>query len=94
MQMHLRCSLGNFPSCIVGDLIQFINDKVGRSDLQAPLYLYVKNEIIVSQNSTMAELYQEFREDDFLLYLAFYEENIHRDVPIRRSSFKAEAHVS
>lgn len=61
-------------------LIQFINSEVGRPD-QAPLYIYVSNELIVSLDSTMAELYQEYREDDFFLYLAYYEKNIHKHIP-------------
>jgi hypothetical protein len=68
-----------YPISAVSGLIQFINNEVGRSD-QAPLFIYVKNEIIVSLESTMAELYQEYREDDFFLYLAYYERNIHRNV--------------
>ena len=66
-------------------MIQFINNKVGRGD-SAPLYIYVKNEIIVSFESTMAELYQEYREDDFFLYLGYYEENIHRHLPVEKSA--------
>ena len=84
-----NCTLHRVSSALVGDLIQFINNKVGRAD-QAPLFLYVKNEIIVALESTMAELYQEYREDDFFLYLAYYEENIHRDLPIVRPGPSAQ----
>lgn len=70
---------------LVGDLIQFINSKLYRSD-HAPLFLYVQNELVVSRESSMAELYQEYREDDFFLYLAYYEENTHRDIPVVRTA--------
>ena len=43
----------------------------------APLFIYVKNEVVASRNSTMAELYQEHREDDYFLYLAYFEENVY-----------------
>jgi len=49
---------------------------MGRPDC-APLFIYADNEIVASLNSTMAELYQEYREDDYFLYLAYFEENIH-----------------
>ena len=62
--------------CAVGELIQFINSKMSRSE-QAPLFIYADNEIVVSPTNIMSELYQEFREDDFFLYLAYYEENIY-----------------
>ena len=71
---HISSSQSHYP--LVTDLTQYINNKMGRPD-QAPLYIYVDNEIVVSPENTMAELYQEHREDDFFLYLAYYEENIH-----------------
>jgi len=47
-----------------------------------PLYIYVQDEVVVSPEDTIAQLYQEYRDDDFLLYLAYYEENIHRDLEV------------
>ncbi len=60
----------------VGNLIQFINTKVGRSE-DDTLYIYIQNEIIAAKDCTMAKMYQEYREDDYFLYLAFYERNIY-----------------
>lgn len=65
------------PTFLVRDLVQFINSKMLRPE-DAPLFIYVDNEIVVSPENSMAKLYQEHREDDFFLYLAYYEENIHR----------------
>ena len=63
----------------VRDLIQYINSKLpGRSD-HAPLFIYIENEIVAPAETTMAELYQEYREDDYFLYLAYYEENPYLD---------------
>ena len=63
----------------VCDLIQYINNKLpGRSE-HAPLYIYIENEIIAPREATMAALYQEYREDDYFLYLAYYEENHYQD---------------
>ena len=69
------CHINKFFTA-VGDLSQFINRKMNRPD-HAPLYIYANNEIIVSKESTMATLYQEYREDDYFLYFAYYEENIY-----------------
>ena len=49
---------------------------MGRPD-HAPLFIYADAEIIVSKESTMAALYQEHRENDYFLYLAYFEENIY-----------------
>ena len=73
MCIHPR-SVTHTQTQTVGDLIQYINSKMYRPE-HAPLFIYVDNEIIVSRESTMAELYQEYREDDYFLYLAYYEEN-------------------
>lgn len=64
------------PLPTVGDLCQYINNKMQRPE-HAPLFIYANNEIVTSRNSTMAELYQEYREDDYFLYLAYYEENVY-----------------
>ncbi len=64
----------NSPSLSVADLCQYINTKMFRPD-HAPLYIYVDNELIVSKDSTLAELYQEYRTDDYFLYLSYSEEN-------------------
>ena len=58
------------------DVIQYINDKLQRPK-HAPLYLYVDNEIVVAESSSLASLYQEYREDDYFLYLAYFEEMVH-----------------
>ena len=58
------------------DVIQYINDKLQRPK-HAPLYLYVDNEIVAAESSSLASLYQEYREDDYFLYLAYYEEMVH-----------------
>ena len=60
----------------VGDLCQYVNSKLERSD-QAPLYMYADNEIVTSKQSVIAEVYQEYRENDFFLYLGYFEENIY-----------------
>jgi len=62
----------------VAEVIEFIKGKLGYSQLpqQVPLYFYI-NGIIPSMTSTMGELYQEYREQDYLLYIAYCEENIH-----------------
>ena len=65
--------------CTVCDLIQYINSKLpGRSE-HAPLFIYIESEIIAPREATMAQLYQEYREDDYFLYLAYYEENHYQD---------------
>lgn len=71
--------------------MQFINTQIERFE-HAPLYIYVSNELVVSPEDTMAHLYQEFREDDFFLYLAYYEENIHRNRERTVSSDSAHHH--
>lgn len=82
--MHTHICTYIFPliyslTLAVCDLIQYINSKLpGRSD-RAPLFIYIENEIIASREATMAQLYQEYREDDYFLYLAYYEENHYQD---------------
>lgn len=61
---------------IVGDLCTYLNTKLKRSDA-APLYIYVDKDVVASRLTTMEELYQEYRDDDYFLYLAYYEINIH-----------------
>lgn len=63
----------------VCDLIQYINSKLPCRSEHAPLFVYVDNEIVAPREATMAELYQEYREDDYFLYLAYYEENHYQD---------------
>ena len=63
----------------VGDLCHYINGKLNRSE-EAPMFIYANNEVVVSKDSIVAEVYQEYREDDFFLYLGYYEENIHADI--------------
>ena len=58
------------------DLSQYINSKLpGRSE-HASLFIYIESEIIAPREATMAQLY---REDDYFLYLAYYEENHYQD---------------
>ena len=64
----------------VGDLCQYINSKLNRAE-DAPLFIYAHNELVISKLSIIAEIYQEFREDDFFLYLGYYEENMYADKP-------------
>ena len=52
-----------------------MNEKLRRPS-HAPLYLYVDNEIVASENSSLARLYQEFRDNDYFLYIAYHEELI------------------
>ena len=72
------------PSCYIAavcdiDLSQYINSKLpGRSE-HAPLFIYTESEIIAPREATMAQLYQEYREDDYFLYLAYYKENHYQD---------------
>ena len=53
--------------------MQYINDKL-QHPKHAPLYVYVDNEIVAAEISTLASLYQEYHADDYFLYLAYYEE--------------------
>ena len=64
------------PYISVGNLIQFINTKVGRQE-EDELYIYIQNELVAAKDSKMASIYQEYREDDYFLYLAYYERNIY-----------------
>ena len=59
----------------VAEVIEFIKGKLDYPP-NVPLYFYI-NGIIPSMNSTMGELYQEYRESDYLLYIGYYEENIY-----------------
>ena len=80
MQVCVFCAFLNIPPPSVRSLIKFINSELDRPD-HAPLFIYVSNEVIVSSDSTMAQLYQEYRQDDFFLYIAFYEKNTHKNLP-------------
>ena len=53
----------------VNDIIEWINQKLGRSSY-APLFLYVDNEVVVSRDSKLSRIYQEYRENDYFLYIA------------------------
>ena len=44
------------------------------------MYIYANSELVVSKGSVIAEVYQEYREDDFFLYLGYYEENVYADI--------------
>lgn len=68
-----------FSPSLVGDLCHYINVKLNRSE-EAPMFIYAQNELIVSKGSIIAGVYQEYREDDFFLYLAYYEENAYSDL--------------
>lgn len=67
-------------SHIVADLCQYINSKLNRPE-EAAIFIYAHNEIVISKSSIIAEIYQEYREDDFFLYLGYYEENLYADKP-------------
>ena len=56
--------------------MQFINTKVGRGESEV-LHIYIQNELIAAKECTMAKIYQEYREDDYFLYLAFFEKNLY-----------------
>ena len=43
------------------------------------MFIYAHNELVTSKFSVIAEIYQEFREDDYFLYLGYYEENLYAD---------------
>lgn len=60
---------------LVAEVIEFIKGKLDYP-VDLPLYFYI-NGIIPSNKSTMGELYQEYREPDYLLYIGYCEENIH-----------------
>ena len=60
----------------VSDVMKYINDKLRRPS-HAPLYLYVDNDVVAAPDSTLARLYQEYRDNDYFLYIAYYEELIH-----------------
>ncbi|CAI8010824.1 Gamma-aminobutyric acid receptor-associated protein [Geodia barretti] len=69
-----------FPAtATVGDLCHYINSKLHRTE-EAPMYIYANSELVVSKGSVIAEVYQEYREDDFFLYLGYYEENVYADI--------------
>lgn len=72
----LYYTLHSYFEHAVGNLIQFINSKIRRSE-EDVLFIYVQNEIITAKDSTMAKIYQEYREDDYFLYLAYYERNLY-----------------
>ena len=58
---------------------------MGRAE-HSTLFIYAENEIVLSPASVMSQLYQEYREDDFFLYLGYYEENIHQPRHSRTST--------
>lgn len=66
-----------FFNYTVKDIIEWINEKL-RRPYNAPLYLYVDNEVVVDTGSTLSSVYQEYRDDDYYLYIAYYETLIHR----------------
>ena len=45
------------------------------------MFIYAHNELVVSKGNVIAEVYQEYRDDDFFLYLGYYEENMYADKP-------------
>ena len=67
----------NFICSTVAEVKEFIKGKLDIPQ-QLPLYFYI-NGLIPSKDSTMGALYQEYREPDYLLYIAYYEENIHQN---------------
>jgi hypothetical protein len=60
----------------VSDIVQYINEKLKRP-IHAPLYIYVDSDVIAASDSTLARLYQEYRDDDYFLYLSYFEELIY-----------------
>ena len=54
----------------------YINSKLLSRSEHAPVFIYIESEIIAPREATMAQLY---REDDYFLYLAYYEENQYQD---------------
>ena len=63
----------------VADLCHYINSKLNRSE-DKPLYIYAHNELVISKSSVIAEIYQEYREDDYFLYLGYWEDNTYADL--------------
>lgn len=61
---------------VVGDLCKYINEKLKRP-LHAPLFIYLDQEVVAAEDSELSALFQEYREDDYFLYLAYYEEMIY-----------------
>lgn len=57
---------------LVSDVIQYMNNKLRRPP-HAPLYLYVDNDVLAGTDSTLARLYQEYRDTDYFLYISYYE---------------------
>lgn len=50
---------------------------MGRPDGHAPLFIYADREVVLSRELEMARVYQEYREEDLFLYLAYYEDNVY-----------------
>lgn len=76
----MYCTITPAVFSTVAEVIEFIKGKLDfPPDL--PLYFYI-NGVIPSMRSTMGELYQEYREPDYLLYIGYYEENIHSSVNV------------
>ncbi len=65
-------------STAVKDIMDWINEKL-RRPTNAPLYLYVDNDIVVAPNSTLSRVYQEYRDSDYYLYIAYYEVLVHKN---------------
>ena len=66
------------PACYITavcDLSQYINSNLPSRSEHAPLFFYIESEITAPQEAMMAQLYQEYREDDYFLFLAYYKEN-------------------
>ena len=80
--LSLFLSLSPSLSLAVCDLIQYINSKLAGRSERAPLFIYIENEIVAPASATMAELYQEYREDDYFLYLALQREPLPRQVEL------------
>ena len=65
------------PVHSVSDVMEWINQKLKRPH-NASLYLYVDNEIVIAPDSPLSRVYQEYRDSDYFLYIAYYELLIHR----------------
>ena len=76
-------------------MIQYINSKLPSHSEHAHLFIYIESEIIAHQGVTMAQLYQEYREDDYFLYLAYYEENHYQQLvqPLGSEIFDLALHA-
>lgn len=75
MITHHASDLSKWNST-VRDLCLYINDKLKRPS-HAPLFIYLDQEIVAANDSELASLFQEYRENDYFLYLTYYEEMIY-----------------